>query len=121
MGYGARSVVADQLVFSVSLPRFRICPVLPVRFGSLLLPEHDLQVTPEPGHPLSDLHYLDGPMNKILSKSSFLADLIEAYSVLTARLRAVVQETTDNSWQLLMAPVPTPAKAPRSIRRYCHS
>ncbi|KAH9975958.1 hypothetical protein BGW80DRAFT_1295530 [Lactifluus volemus] len=43
-------------------------------------------------------------MNKILSKSSFLADLIEAYSDLTARLRVVVQETTDNSWQLLMAP-----------------
>jgi hypothetical protein len=76
-------------------------PLLPL-LVLLRVPEHDHQVTPEPRHPLSDLHYLDSPMNKILSKSSSLADLIEAYSVFTARLRAVVQETTDSScsWPL---------------------
>jgi hypothetical protein len=72
-------------------------PVLP-----LLFPENERQVTPEPGDPLSDLHYLDRPVNKILAPCSTLPDLIEAYSVLTARLRAAVQETTDSncSWPL---------------------
>lgn len=69
---------------------------------ALLLPENERQITPEPGDPLSDLHYLDHPVKKILSKCSTLADLIEAYSVLTARLRVAVQETTDSScsWPL---------------------
>lgn len=72
-------------------------PILP-----LLFPENEREVTPEPSNPLSDLHYLDGPVNKILSSRSSLADLIEAYSVLTARLRAAVQESTDSecSWPL---------------------
>ncbi len=72
-------------------------PILP-----LLFPENERQVTPEPGDPLSDLHYLDRPVNKILAHRSTLLDLIEAYSVLTARLRAAVQETTDSncSWPL---------------------
>ena len=67
-----------------------------------LFPEAERQVTPEPTQPLSDLHYLDGPVNKILSECSTLPDLIEAYSVLTARLRAAVQESTDSncSWPL---------------------
>jgi len=72
-------------------------PILP-----LLFPENEREVTPEPSNPLSDLHYLDGPMNKILSSCSNLPNLIEAYSVLTARLRAAVQESTDSecSWPL---------------------
>ena len=72
-------------------------PILP-----LLFPENERQVTPEPGDPLSDLHYLDRPVNKILAQCSTLPDLIEAYSILTARLRAAVQETTDSncSWPL---------------------
>jgi hypothetical protein len=72
-------------------------PILP-----LLFHENERQVTPEPGDPLSDLHYLDRPVNKILAQCSTLPDLIEAYSVLTARLRAAVQETTDSncSWPL---------------------
>ena len=72
-------------------------PILP-----FLLPESERQVTPEPGDPLSDLHYLDRPVNKILAECSTLPDLIEAYSVLTARLRAAVLETTDSncSWPL---------------------
>jgi hypothetical protein len=72
-------------------------PILP-----LLFHENERQVTPEPGDPLSDLNYLDRPVNKILAQCSTLPDLIEAYSVLTARLRAAVQETTDNncSWPL---------------------
>ena len=72
-------------------------PILP-----LLFPENERQVTPEPGDPLSDLHYLDRPVNKIFDQCSTLPDLIEAYSVLTARLRAAVQDTTDSncSWPL---------------------
>ena len=72
-------------------------PILP-----LLFPENERQVTPEPGDPLSDLHYLDRPVNKILAQCSTIPDLIEAYSVLTARLRTAVQETTDSncSWPL---------------------
>ncbi|KAH9011657.1 hypothetical protein EDB85DRAFT_2281515 [Lactarius pseudohatsudake] len=72
-------------------------PLLPALFL-----EDERQVTPEPTQPLSDLHYLDGPVNKILSECSTLPDLIEAYSVLTARLRAAVQESTDSncSWPL---------------------
>ncbi|KAH9060473.1 hypothetical protein EDB87DRAFT_1616129 [Lactarius vividus] len=72
-------------------------PLLPALFL-----EDERQVTPEPIQPLSDLHYLDAPVNKILSECSTLPDLIEAYSVLTARLRAAVQESTDSScsWPL---------------------
>ena len=72
-------------------------PVLPLLFS-----EDERQVTPEPDDPLSDLHYLDRPVNKILSQCSTLPDLIEAYSVLTARLRVAVHETTDSncSWPL---------------------
>jgi len=72
-------------------------PILP-----LLFPENEREVTPEPSNPLSDLHYLDSPVNKILSSCSNLADLIKAYSDLTARLRAAVQESTDSecSWPL---------------------
>ena len=73
----------------------------PLLFG-LFPAVAERQVTPEPTQPLSDLHYLDGPVNKILSECSTLPDLIEAYSVLTARLRATVQESTDSncSWPL---------------------
>jgi hypothetical protein len=72
-------------------------PILP-----LLFPENEREITPEPSSPLSDLHYLDSPVNKILAQSSTLPDLIEAYSVLTARLRAAVNESTDSdcSWPL---------------------
>lgn len=72
-------------------------PILP-----LLFPENERQVTPEPSDPLSDLHYLDRPVDKILAHCSTLPDLIEAYCVLTARLRAAVQETTDSncSWPI---------------------
>jgi hypothetical protein len=72
-------------------------PILP-----LLFPENERQVTPEPSDPLSDLHYLDRPVDKILAHCSTLPDLIEGYSVLTARLRAAVQETTDSncSWPI---------------------
>ncbi|KAI0301170.1 hypothetical protein B0F90DRAFT_1817185 [Multifurca ochricompacta] len=68
----------------------------------LMCSENDRQVTPEPSDPLSDLHYIEGPVNKILAECSTLADLIQAYSVLTARLRAAVHESTDSgcSWPL---------------------
>ncbi|KAI9455511.1 hypothetical protein F5148DRAFT_1378062 [Russula earlei] len=87
---------------SKELPLRSILKQTPYPILPLLFLENKRQVTPEPGDPLSDLHYLDGPVNKILAQCSTLPDLIEAYSVLTARLRAAVQETTDNncSWPL---------------------
>jgi len=70
-------------------------PILP-----LLLPENERKVTPEPRYPLSDLHYLDGPVNRTLASCSSLADLIEAYPVLTARLRVAVQACMDSDCSL---------------------
>ena len=58
--------------------------------------------TPEPSDPLADLHYLDGPVSRILAEDASLRELIEAYSVLTARLRTCVTDNTDAdaSWPL---------------------
>ncbi|KAI0372272.1 hypothetical protein BV20DRAFT_1120079 [Pilatotrama ljubarskyi] len=58
--------------------------------------------TPEPSDPLADLHYLEGPVSRILTPDASLRDRIEAYSILTARLRACVSDNTDAdaSWPL---------------------
>ncbi|KAI0647951.1 hypothetical protein C8Q79DRAFT_1086869 [Trametes meyenii] len=58
--------------------------------------------TPEPSDPLADLHYLEGPIARILASDASLRDLIEAYSILTARLRACISDNTDAdaSWPL---------------------
>ncbi|KAH9851822.1 hypothetical protein C2E23DRAFT_886346 [Lenzites betulinus] len=58
--------------------------------------------TPAPSDPLTDLHYLDGPVARILDTNASLHDLIEAYSILAARLRAAVTDSTDAdaSWPL---------------------
>ncbi|OBZ68972.1 hypothetical protein A0H81_11315 [Grifola frondosa] len=57
-------------------------PLLP------LLEEAQREVTPEPSDPLSDLHYLDGPVTRVLQADASLRETIEAYSILTARVRA---------------------------------
>ncbi|EGN98376.1 hypothetical protein SERLA73DRAFT_56513, partial [Serpula lacrymans var. lacrymans S7.3] len=64
--------------------------------------EKQRDITPEPEDPLANLSYLDSPVSKLISIDSSLRDLIEAYSVLTARLRAAVNGTTDAdaSWPL---------------------
>ncbi|CCM01174.1 uncharacterized protein FIBRA_03222 [Fibroporia radiculosa] len=50
------------------------------------------ETTPEPSDPLADLHYLEGPVSKIVAVDASLRDLIEAYSVLAARLRSQHRE-----------------------------
>lgn len=60
------------------------------------------ETTPEPSDPLADLKYLESTVTRIVSTDASLRDLIEAYSVLAARLRAAVTGTTDAdaSWPL---------------------
>lgn len=60
------------------------------------------ETTPEPSDPLTDLHYLDNPVAKIIAADAALRDLIESYSVLAARLRACVSGNVDAdaSWPL---------------------
>lgn len=74
----------------------------PVYPTTLRADENAKEGTPEPSDPLTDLHYLDGPVSRILAPDASLRDLIEAYFVLTARLRACVTENTDAdaSWPL---------------------
>ena len=67
-----------------------------------LVDENAKEGTPEPSDPLADLHYLEGPVSRILAPDASLRDLIEGYSVLTTRLRASVNDDTDAdaSWPL---------------------
>ncbi|KAG6888113.1 hypothetical protein C0992_009608 [Termitomyces sp. T32_za158] len=65
--------------------------------------EKPREVTPEPLDPLVDLAYLVYPVNTIVNTTDAteLRVLIEAYSILTARLRAAVTgEMDDASWPL---------------------
>ncbi|KII86652.1 hypothetical protein PLICRDRAFT_699960 [Plicaturopsis crispa FD-325 SS-3] len=65
-------------------------------------PEDAREITPEPEDPLVNLHYLDTPVSTIISADASLRDLIEAYSVLAARLRSGTTGATDvdASWPL---------------------
>ncbi|KAH9949823.1 hypothetical protein B0H21DRAFT_819758 [Amylocystis lapponica] len=67
-----------------------------------LINENQKETTPEPSDPLVDLKYLEGPVSRILASDAALGDLIEAYSILAARLRASVTAVTDvdSSWPL---------------------
>lgn len=58
--------------------------------------------TPEPQDPLVNLHYLDSPVAQILAVDAGMRDLVEAYNILVARLRASVSDETDTdaSWPL---------------------
>ncbi|KAF8442906.1 hypothetical protein L210DRAFT_3611408 [Boletus edulis BED1] len=94
---------------TLSLP-FRSClerparSILKKRDHPFLLPPEDDQreITPEPEDPLVDLTYLSRPVQQIISPDPTLCDLIEAYSILHARLRVAVASTTDvdASWPL---------------------
>lgn len=69
----------------------------------LPVPEDDTrEVTPEPEDPLVNLTYLARPVSLIIDPQSSLRDLIEAYSVLNARIRAAATDSTDGdaSWPL---------------------
>jgi hypothetical protein len=69
------------------------------------------ETTPQPPDPLSNLTYLDYPVSRIVASDSSLRDLIEAYSVLAARIRSSVTTSTDAdvSWPLFQ-----PLKKPRT-------
>ncbi|KAG6809139.1 hypothetical protein H0H93_016087, partial [Arthromyces matolae] len=66
--------------------------------------EKQRETTPEPADPMVNLTYLQYPMSTILdaTDATELRDLVEAYSILTARLRAAVTGATDAdaSWPL---------------------
>ncbi|KIK93333.1 hypothetical protein PAXRUDRAFT_829068 [Paxillus rubicundulus Ve08.2h10] len=78
--------------------------ILKKRDNALLsVPEEDQrEITPEPENPLVDLAYLSRPVEQIIAPDPTLRDLIEAYSILHARLRAAVTGSTDAdaSWPL---------------------
>ena len=60
------------------------------------------EATPEPKDPLVNLEYLESPVARILAADAAIRDLIEAYNILSARLRASVSDDTDvdASWPL---------------------
>lgn len=69
----------------------------------LPIPEDDTrEVTPEPEDPLANLTYLERPVTQIIDPQFSLRNLIEAYSVLTTRIRGAVADSTDvdASWPL---------------------
>ncbi|KAG7088279.1 hypothetical protein E1B28_012292 [Marasmius oreades] len=69
------------------------------------------EFTPEPSNPLGDPTYLNTPIITIISDSDHkLSELIQAYSVLAARLRAYVHERTDGSCTIF-----TPLKKSREF------
>lgn len=59
-------------------------------------------ITPEPEDPLVNLTYLVRPVAQVINRDSSLSDLIEAYSILNARIRAGVASSSDSdaSWPL---------------------
>ncbi|KAJ7486049.1 hypothetical protein B0H11DRAFT_2016731 [Mycena galericulata] len=61
------------------------------------------ETTPEPSQPKFDPTYLSSPVSTITDASASLEDLIRAYSVLAARIRAHITLTTDSdaSWPIL--------------------
>ncbi|KZT11950.1 uncharacterized protein LAESUDRAFT_746733 [Laetiporus sulphureus 93-53] len=94
-------------VLSIQSSASRVAPSKSIlkRTDYLLLPLFDdfkKEVTPEPADPLVDLHYLEGPVSRMLAADAPLPDLIEAYSVLAARLKSCVSGVTDadGSWPL---------------------
>ncbi|KAH7921313.1 hypothetical protein BV22DRAFT_1132369 [Leucogyrophana mollusca] len=64
--------------------------------------ENQREVTPEPEDPLVNLTYLANPVSQILSPDPTLRELIEAHSILAARIRSAVAGNTDAdaSWPL---------------------
>ncbi|KAJ8691815.1 hypothetical protein PTI98_011346 [Pleurotus ostreatus] len=60
------------------------------------------ETTPEPSDPLVDLTYLQSTVSKIIALETPVRELIEAYSVLAARLRSCIPTTgpVDSSWPL---------------------
>ena len=68
-----QSTLHQELATSVSneCPLRFILKQTPYTILPLLFPENEREVTPKPRHPFSDLHYLDGPVNRILASCKF--------------------------------------------------
>ncbi|KAK0487411.1 hypothetical protein IW261DRAFT_1447728 [Armillaria novae-zelandiae] len=60
------------------------------------------EITPEPGSPQEDDKYLLTPLSKIVAPDPLMSDLIESYSILTARLRSCIPDADEvkSSWPL---------------------
>ncbi|KAK0201860.1 hypothetical protein DFS33DRAFT_1350639 [Desarmillaria ectypa] len=60
------------------------------------------EITPEPGSPQEDDKYLMTPLSKIVASDPPMSDLIESYSILTARLRSCIHDADEakTSWPL---------------------
>ncbi|KAJ7677473.1 hypothetical protein B0H17DRAFT_1079271 [Mycena rosella] len=80
-----------------SILKKRSEPLLP------LVAAFQRDTTPEPERPKFDPTYLSSPVATIIDSSASLDDLIRAYSVLAARLRATITLNTDSdaSWPIL--------------------
>ncbi|KAJ7796184.1 hypothetical protein B0H14DRAFT_3495078 [Mycena olivaceomarginata] len=72
-----------------SILKKRVEPLLP-------LVAFEREDTPEPSRPKFDPTYLSTPVKTIIDSSASLDDLIRAYSVLAARIRANITLTTDS-------------------------
>jgi hypothetical protein len=70
--------------------------------------EIEREVTPEPSSPLFDASYLVGPVSRIVPLHASLQDLILAYNVLAARIRAAA--TTETTTIDASAPLFQPLK-----------
>ncbi|KAJ7442615.1 hypothetical protein FB451DRAFT_1297033 [Mycena latifolia] len=81
-----------------SILKKRSEPLLP------LVTAFERETTPEPARPKFDPKYLSSPVATIVDSSASLDDLIRAYSVLAARIKAHVALTdrdSDASWPIL--------------------
>ncbi|KAG7442975.1 uncharacterized protein BT62DRAFT_972705 [Guyanagaster necrorhizus] len=60
------------------------------------------EITPEPGSPQENDKYLVTPLSKIVASDPSMSDLIESYSILTARLRSCIHDVDEvkSSWPL---------------------
>ncbi|KAJ7133006.1 hypothetical protein C8R46DRAFT_1140336 [Mycena filopes] len=73
-----------------SILKKRSEPLLP------LIDAFQRETTPEPERPKFDATYLSSPVKTIIDPAASLDDLIRAYSVLAARIRANITLTTDS-------------------------
>lgn len=80
----------SKTVPTKSILKKRSEPLLP------FVDEFQRETTPEPEKPKFDPKYLSSPVTTIIDPSASLDDLIRAYSVLAARIRAHITLTTDS-------------------------
>jgi len=74
-----------------------------------ILPFQDVDInkretTPEPEDPLSDPHYLQYPVSRLIAFDSSLRDLIEAYNILAVRIKATLAGPSTHASCALLQP-----------------